>query len=76
LKARFPFASALSDLKARFSLVLYTKLSTLKALSRKRPESCHAQSLAATNRVTEQLSWLAVGEFLYVLFNKLDGQSY
>jgi len=24
---------------------------------------CHAQSLAATNRVTEQLSWLAVESF-------------
>jgi hypothetical protein len=36
---------------------------------------CHAQSVAATNRVTEQLSWLAVESF-FVLFNKLDGQSY
>jgi hypothetical protein len=25
--------------------------------------ACHAQSLAATNRVTEQLSWLAVESF-------------
>jgi hypothetical protein len=25
--------------------------------------TCHAQSLAATNRVTEQLSWLAVESF-------------
>jgi len=32
---------------------------------------CHAQSLAATNCVTEQLGWLTV-EFLYVLLNKLD----
>ena len=35
----------------------------------------HAQSLAATNCVTEQLSWLTV-EIILVLFNKLDGQSY
>ena len=37
-------------------------------------QECHAQLLAATNRVTEQLvdSW----EFLFVLFNKLYGQSY
>ena len=35
----------------------------------------HAQSLAATNCVTEQLSWLTVESF-YVFFNKLDGQSY
>jgi len=26
--------------------------------------ACHAQSLAATNRVTEQLSWLAVESFI------------
>jgi hypothetical protein len=38
------------------------------------PVACHAQSLAATNRVTEQL----VGRLLRVtsvLFNKLNGQS-
>jgi hypothetical protein len=27
------------------------------------PLACHAQSLAAMNRVTEQLSWLAVDSF-------------
>jgi hypothetical protein len=31
--------------------------------------ACHAQSLAATNRVTEQLNWLTVESFFYVLFN-------
>ena len=27
------------------------------------PDSCHAQSLAVTNRVTEQLNWLTVESF-------------
>jgi len=37
--------------------------------------TCHAQSLAATNCVTEELSWLKV-ESLFCLVQLLDGQSY
>jgi hypothetical protein len=30
------------------------------------PVNCHAQSLAATNRVTEQLSWMTVEIYFFV----------
>jgi len=51
-------------------LIIWGALEPRKASKVEKPSSrgvtslhCHAQSLAATNRVTEQLSWLAVESF-------------
>jgi len=44
---------------ARYPILVIWPISPREKISKR----CHAQSLAATNHVTEQLSWLAVESF-------------
>ena len=49
--------------KPTYNRILLTPISYPSILVQHYNSGCHAQSLAATNRVTEQLNWLPVESF-------------